>query len=148
MRLRLIREAKSVLVILGWGTSTSGLAVSLIFSGYLLPKNINGGGLYSGVINASLLPVWIFYIGNFAICILAAIVIADASRTILSFFPSYLVAAAITYMVLSLPDFLGCCSGVLEGAAVSFTLTAFFPYLFLVDFVGTLAGVAVNERFF
>jgi hypothetical protein len=147
MNIRFSARVTSILVTLGWGTSTAALTLGIIFIGYLLPRNINGGGLYSQVINASPIPLWLFYVGNFVICLVAALIISDFSTTIVSFFFSYLLAGIITYAVLALPDFLGCCGGVLVAAAVSFTFGAFFPYLLVVNLAGTIAGLALSEHF-
>src|SRR5713101_3137129 len=89
MNLRILRRLKPFLIVLGWATSTAALALATIFQGQLLPKNINGGALYGQVVNASPLPIWIFYIGNFAICIIATMVISDPGRALISYFPSY-----------------------------------------------------------
>ncbi len=145
MNIRLPIRLKPFFIMLGWATSTAALTLGTIFLGYLLPKNINGGGLLSEVINASAIPIWIFYVGNFAICILAALVISDLSTSLISFFVSYLGAGIITYVVLALPDLLGCCAGSLAESAIGFTLIAFFPFLFFVNLTGTLLGVWLNE---
>lgn len=135
--------ATSILVILGWATSSASLALYAMFQGYLLP--IAGGGTVTSFgIGPIPIPVLIFYLGNFGLCILAAIVIADTTKSVLSFFPSYVGAWIITYAVLILPDVLGCCGGVLELSAVSFTLTAFFPYLFVTELAGTFLGMAIS----
>jgi hypothetical protein len=144
MRFRMLWFLKYPLVILGWATSIAALTLWAIFLGYLLPKNVTGGGFLSAVVNANALPIVIFFVGNIGICILAAVVISDTTRTILSFFPAYVGAWIITYIVLILPDLFGCCLGALELSAISFTLVAFFPYLFFVDLVGTLVGMGVS----
>jgi len=143
---RVLRFLKHPLVILGWATSIAALTLWAIFLGYLLPKNVTGGGFLSAVVNASPVPIVIFFLGSFGICALAAVVISDTTRTILSFFPSFVGAWIITYFVLILPDLLGCCQGVLERAAVSWTLVAFFPYVFFVDLLGTLVGMGVSGK--
>jgi hypothetical protein len=148
MNVRIIRKLKPLLVVLGWATSTAALALATIFQGQLLPKNINGGGLYGQVVNASPLPIWIFYVGNFAVCVVAAMVISDPARSLVSYFPSFIGAAAITYLVLALPDFVGAYDPqqVLQDTATIFTFTAFFPLLLLVNLAGTVVGIAVGER--
>jgi hypothetical protein len=147
MKVRIRSTITPIFAVLGWTISTAALTLATIFLGYLLPRNINGGGLYSEVLNASPIPLWIFFIGNFAICVLAAVVISDFSKTLLSFFPSFIGAAIITYLVLALPDFLGCCGGALEEAALGFVFLAFFPLLLIVNLLGTLVGMMVSEHF-
>ncbi len=147
MKLRSMKTFKPLLVVFGWAVSTAALTLGTIFLGYLLPRDINGGGLYSEILNASPVPLWIFYVGNFAICVLAAFVISDLSATIVSFFPSFVGAAGIAYVVLALPDLLGCCGGVLEESAIGFVLVAFFPRLFIVNLAGTFVGAVLEERF-
>lgn len=149
MNVRLLTWSKYVLLILGWGTSTAALTLATIFQGLLLPRNINGGGLYSEVVSSN--PIWlvIFYLGNLTICLVAAMAISDVSRALVSFFASFLVAAGITDLVLALPDFLGIFPfpGALQEAATIFTLTAFFPVLLLVNFAGTILGISLAERY-
>jgi hypothetical protein len=149
LNFRFSTKIKTLLLVLGWATSTSALTLGTIFLGYLLPKNISsGGGNYSQVINASPVPLIVFYLGSFAVCVLAAMVISDMSTTIVSFFFSYAGAAIITCIVLALPDSLGgCCGGVLEATAVTFTFGAFFPYLFFVNLAGIIVGTALAEHF-
>lgn len=131
------------MIILGWAASTAALALYAIFQGYLLP--IAGGGTVTGfVIGPIPLPVLIFYFGNFGISILAAVVIADTPKTLICFFPGYVGAWMITYVVLALPDILGCCFGALELSAVPFTFGAFFPFLFITELVGTFVGMGVS----
>ena len=147
INLPLLAKAKPILVVLGWATSISALTLGIIFLGYLLPKNPNGGGQYSSVINASTLPLWIYYAGNFAISVIAAMILSDIPSSLLSFFASYVGGGIITYIVLSLPDYFGCCGGVLEGAAVGFTFIALFPYVFLVGLTGTFVGMGLAEHY-
>ena len=144
MRLRILGILRLPLIILGWATSIAALTLWAIFLGYLLPKNVTGGGFLSAVVNASIVPITIFFLGSFGICAFAAVVISDTQRTILSFFPSFVGAWIITYFVLILPDLMGCCLGTLELSAVSFTLVAFFPYVFFVDLMGTLVGMGIS----
>jgi hypothetical protein len=144
MRLRILGILRHPLIILGWATSIAALTLWAIFLGYLLPKNVTGGGFLSAVVNASIVPLATFFLGSFGICAFAAVVISDTNRTILSFFPSFVGAWIITYFVLILPDLLGCCFGALELSAVSFTLVAFFPYVFFVDLAGTLVGMGIS----
>jgi hypothetical protein len=149
MKIAVLRRAKPLLAVLGWAASTAALTLATIFQGYLLPKVYGaGGGFLDEVLNANPVWLWIFYLGNFGICILAALVISDLGTTVIGFFVSYGVAAGITYMVLSLPDFIGVFPfpGVLEGSAVTFTFGAFFPLLLLVNLVGTIVGAALSER--
>ncbi len=140
---------RQLLVILGWGSSTASLTLATIFQGFLLPRNINGGGLLPEVVNASPLPLVIFYGGNFAICILAAMVISDLSATLAAFPASFVLAWIISFLVLALPDFLGMLpvQGLLQESAIIFLFTAFFPYLLIVNSAGTIIGVAMAERY-
>ena len=149
MKIALVYRFKPFLAVLGWSASTAALAVATIFQGLLLPKVYgSGGGFLDEVVNQNPLGLWIFYLGNFGICVLAAIVISDLGTSIIGFFVSYMGAAVITYMVLALPDFLGVypIQGVLSGSAVTFAFTAFFPLLLLVNLVGTFVGVGLGER--
>jgi len=148
MNIRIVYRVKPVLVILGWSTSMAAFALTTIFQGQLLPREFNGGGNYVQVLNASPLGLWIFYFGTFATSVLAAMVISDAGKALVSFFVSFLGAAIITDLVLSLPDFLGIFAipGALQEAAVIFTFTAFFPLLLLVTLAGTILGIGLGER--
>lgn len=148
MNIRIPQRLRPILVILGWSTSMAAFTLTTIFQGQLLPKNINGGGLYSQVINANPITLWIFYVGNFATCVLAAMVISDAAKTLIAFFASFIGSAIITDLVLALPDLAGIypVTGALQEAAVIFTLTAFFPLLLLVTLSGTIVGIALGEH--
>lgn len=151
MNVRFFRMFKSPFVILGWATSIAALTLATIFQGLLLPKNINGGGLYNDVVNGNPLGLLIFYLGNFGICVIAAMVIGDPGKALISFFPSFIGAAIVTYLVLALPDLLGLfpflTPGVLQESASVFALTAFFPVLLLVNLAGTVLGIGLSERF-
>ncbi len=149
MKLSMRRQLKVATFVLGWATSIAAVTLFTIFQGQLLPKNIiTGGGQYAEVVSPNPVWLWIFYLGNFAICLLAAITINDLAETLLSFFASFVGAAMITYLVLALPDILGIFPypGALEQAAVGFTFGAFFPFLFFVNFVGSMAGLALADR--
>src|ERR1700756_5459245 len=141
MKVRMPRQLKVPILVLGWATSIAAVTLFTIFQGQLLPKNIiTGGGQYAEVVSPNPVWLWIFYLGNFAICLLAAMTIEDLAETLLSFFASFVGAAMITYLVLALHDILGIFPypGALEQAAVGFTFGAFFPFLFLVNFVGSM----------
>jgi hypothetical protein len=150
MKIVVFRRLRPGLIVIGWATSMAALTLATIFEGLLLPKVIGaGGGLLSEVVNASPLGLWTFYIGNFSVCVLAAMVISDFGTAIVSFFPSFLGAALITYLVLALPDFLGIYPfpGVLQESAAIFTFGAFFPLLLLVSLAGTIVGIGLGEHF-
>jgi hypothetical protein len=150
MKLAIFRKLKPLLVILGWSASMAALTLATIFQGLLLPKVIgSGGGLLPEVVNASPVWLWIFYLGNFGICVLAALIISDLGTAIVSFFPSYIGAIIITYLILALPDFLGLFPypGALEGSAVNFVFGAYFPLMLIINLTGTLAGVMLGEHF-
>ncbi len=149
MKVSMRRPIKLAGIVLGWATAVAAVTLFTIFQGQLLPRNIiTGGGQYAEVISAN--PVWllIFYLGNFAICLLAALVVRDLTETLLGFFSSFVLAAIITYLILALPDILGIFPypGALEQAAVIFTFGAFFPFLFFVNFVGSMAGLFLADR--
>lgn len=148
MNLRIFNRAQIPLVVAGWATITAALTLFTIFNGQLLPRNINGGGLYTEVLNASPLGLWAFYLGCFGISLLCAMILADASKALICFLPAYVGAAMITFLVLALPDFIGVYDPlqVLQESAVVFTFGAFFPLLLLVNFSGTILGIALGER--
>jgi hypothetical protein len=122
----------------------------MIFQGLLLPKNINGGGLYAEVVSPNPLWFWFFYLGSFAISVLAAMTVSDVSASLVSYFASLLGAAAITFTVLASPEFFGISPfpfGTLQEAATIFTFSAFFPAVPLMNLAGTVVGIALGERF-
>jgi hypothetical protein len=149
MNLRLVSWLRNPLIVLGWATATSALTLVMIFNGQFVPRNINGGGLFPEVTNPSPFLYWGFYLGAFAVCILACLVIASPARSLALFFPSYIGAAVITWLVLALPDFLVIDdpAQVLQEVATLITFNAFFPILLLTDFAATIAGIALAERF-
>jgi hypothetical protein len=148
MNVRFSPWLRAALVVLGWSTASAAFSLGTIFQGQLLPRNINGGGLYSDVLNANPLWLWLFYIGNFAVCVVASMVISEVGKAVISFFLSYTGAALITYFVLALPDYVGIYdpTQVLQESATVFVFTAFFPLLLLVNLSGTVAGIALGER--
>lgn len=143
MKRRVLIRFKPIFAVLGWSTSTAALTLSMIFNGQLLPKGLGGF-----VVSPSPLLLGAFYLGSFAICVLATVVIGDLSEAIISFFVSYLGASIITVVVLALPNLLGIFpySDALQHAALIFTFDAFFPFVFLVNFAGTITGIYLAER--
>jgi hypothetical protein len=142
-----LRRVKVPLIVLGWGASLASLTLGAIFQGYLLPTT--GGGLLPEVYGASPLWLWIFYLGSFGISALAATMIYDPAPAIIGFFFSYGICAILTFIVLALPEFIGIIqtNGVLQKVAILHTFSALFPIALLVDMVGSIAGVALGERF-
>lgn len=136
------------MVILGWATSSGAITLATIFQGLLLPKNINGGGLYAQVVGGNDFAVLAFYAGNFAISIIAVLYISDATKSLISFFASYLGTALLIYFVLGLPDLAGVYDplGVIQESASVFTFTAVFPLMLVVNFTATFLGILLAEH--
>jgi hypothetical protein len=149
MKVRIPNRLRPFLIVLGWATSSAAFTLATIFQGQLLPKNINGGGLYADVTKGNPLLLLIFYGASFTTSVLAAMVIGDVGVSLISFFLSYVGTGIITYLVLVLPDFFGVFDPfqVIQGSAVIFTFTALFPLLLFVNLAGTIAGIALAERF-
>lgn len=133
---------KPVLVVLGWATSMAAIALAAIFQGLLIPSS---RGLRAEI--GLPLGVIAFYIGILAICIIASMTLADLVTSVLCFFPSYLGAIVLTFLVLSSPDYLGGAPFELQGPAVEFAAVAFFPIALLVGFFATAIGAALAERY-
>jgi hypothetical protein len=140
-----LHKFKPLLVVLGWATSLASLTLGLIFQGLLLP---NASELLPESYGASSLWLWVFYLGSFGICLLAAMMISDFGQSVVSVFFTYGLTALIVFVVLALPDFLGIFQppGLLQEPAVSFTFNALFPFPLFVDFIGTITGSALGER--
>jgi hypothetical protein len=136
---------KPLLVVLGWATSLATLTLGVMFQGLLLP---NASELPPESYGASSLWLWVFYLGSFGICILAAMLISDLGQSVVSVFFVYGLTGLITFAVLALPDFLGILQppGVLQEPAVSFAFNALFPFPLFVYFIGTIAGNVLGER--
>jgi hypothetical protein len=150
LKIRVVNVFRPLLITLGWSTSTAALTLFMIFQGQFLPRNINGGGLYAEVVSPNPLWLWVFFLGNLAISVLAVMAISDVPTALISFFASLLGAAAITFMVLASPEFIGISPfpfGTLQEAATIFTFTAFFPVVPFVNLAGTVVGIALGERF-
>jgi hypothetical protein len=141
----ILHRFKPLLVVLGWATSLASLTLGIIFQGLLLP---NASELLPESYGASSLWLWVFYLGSFGICLLAAMLISDFGQSVVSVFFAYGLTALIVFVVLALPDFLGIFqpSGLLQEPAVSFTFNALFPFPLFVDFIGAIAGSALGER--
>lgn len=148
MNLRSVEWLKLPAIVLGWATSTSALTLAMIFQGQFVPRNINGGGLYPEVTNPNPFLFFGFYAGSFAVCLVAAMAVTNPGRAIALFFPAYLGAALITWLVLSSPDFfvVNDPQQAVQVTATLITFNAFFPYLLLANFAGVLVGTGLGER--
>ena len=142
-----LNRFKPVLVVVGWATSLATLTISIIFQGLLLP---NAYELSPESFGSSSLLFWIFYLGSFAICVLASMVIFDFAQSVVSFFFAFLLNALIIFFVLVLPDLLGIVQpqGTLQEPSVTFVFDALIPVSLFVDLAGTIAGSAISERLF
>ncbi len=143
-----MHKLRPALIILGWGTSTASAVLAAIFQGLLLPQFAGGGDLLPEVLNRGPWALILFYLGILGISILASLTLADFGKGLLAFFASYALAATLTFLVLSLPAYVGAFQfpDVLVFAAVNFTFGAFFPILLFVGFAGTILGTALSER--
>ena len=141
------RKARPLFLVVGSGTSLAALTVGTIFEGFLLPTT--GGGLLPEIYAANPFGLWIFYTGFFAVSAFSAALMYDAGRAIVSSFISFAIAAALTFFVLALPDLVGLVtpSGILQESSILFTFSALFPVAFFVNLFGTVAGIALGERF-
>jgi hypothetical protein len=149
MKVGMRRRIVSFLVVLGWAISSAAFTLGTIFQGQLLPRNINGGGLYGNVIAGNSLVLFIFFAGGFVVSLIAAMQIGDLEKSIISFFASYIGCAMITYAVLVLPDLAGVYdpAGAIAGSGVTFTFGAMFPLFLLFELAGTIVGVALGGAF-
>lgn|GEM_PF-4730547 len=147
MNISILSRFKPLLVVVGWTTCLATLTISIMFQGLLLP---NASELSPETFGSSSLLFWLFYIGSFAICVLAAMVIFDFGQSIISLFFAFLLNALIILVVLVLPDLLGIVqpSGVLLQPSVTFVFDALIPVSLFVDLAGTIAGSAIAERLF
>jgi len=145
LSLQLLGKLKPLLVVLGWGTSTAGLMVGGIFLGTLLPQFQGGGDLLPEIISRGPWLRIILYLGVLGISILASLVMADFSKSVLAFFVSYALAAIITFVVLALPAFVGAFPppDLLVPAAINFTFGAFFPIVLFIQLLGTIIGATL-----
>jgi hypothetical protein len=141
----ILHRFKPLLVVLGWATSLATLTLGVMFQGLLLP---NASELSPESYGASSLWLWVFYLGSFGICILAAMLIADLGQSVVSVFFVYGLTGLITFAVLALPDFLGIFQppGFLQQLAVTSTFNALFPFPLFLYFIGTIAGNVLGER--
>ncbi len=145
LNIPLLYRLKPLLVIVGWAASLAALTLGAMFQGLLLP---NASELLPELYGTSSLWLWVFYLGSFGVCILAAMLIADFGQSVVSVFFAYGLTALITFVVLALPDFAGIVqpSGSLQQSSVTFTFNALFPLPLFVDLVGAIAGSALGER--
>jgi hypothetical protein len=138
-----LRKLKLVFVILGSATSSAAIVLAAIFHGFLIP---HVPFFRSGVAGAEWVTPFV-YLAIFGISVLEALVIRDLGPAIAAFFASYILAAAITFLVLTLPGYTGALPSpdLIVAAGVQFTFTAFFPLLF-VELVATILGTALSEH--
>lgn len=140
---RLREGLKVLLVILGWAVSLAAFTLQAIFQGQLLPVSAfaQGGNISSPYV------VDLFYGGIFATSVLAAMILDDAGKAIVSLLASYLLADVIVYLVIALPGLLGIFfPEVLSKTGISFAFAASFPLGLLLEMVGTLVGITLAER--
>jgi hypothetical protein len=142
-----LNRFKPVLVVVGWATCLATLTIGIMFQGLLLP---NAFELSPESFGSSSLLFWIFYLGSFAICALASMVIFDFSQSVVSFFFAFLLNALIIFFVLVLPDLIGIVQppGALQEPSVTFVFDALIPVSLFVGLAGTIAGSAISERLF
>jgi len=136
---------RTILVILGWATSLAAITLVGIFNGLLLPKGL--GGLLPQVLGGSIWGPWILYLAMLATSFLAAFLIENPGIAFGSFFVSFCLAGAITYLVLILPGLLGAfnSAGVLAEASIRFTFVALFPFPLIAGLLGTILGLGLAE---
>jgi hypothetical protein len=143
VRKRLREGLKVLLVILGWAASIAAFTLQAIFQGQLLPVSALAQGGNVG----SPYAVDLFYAGIFATSVLAAMILDDAGKAIISLLASYLLADVIVYLVIALPGLLGLFyPEVLTKTGISFAFAASFPIGLLLEMVGTFIGIALAER--
>jgi hypothetical protein len=146
LQLRGLRTAvRILLIILGWATSLAAITLVGIFNGVLLPRGL--GGLLPQVLGGSMWGPWILYLAMFGMSFLAAFLIENPGIAFGSFFVSFCVAGAITYLVLILPGLLGAygSAGVLAEASIRFTFLALFPFPLIAGLVGTILGLFLAD---
>jgi len=145
VNISILYRVKPLLVVLGWAASLATLTLGSIFQGLLLP---NPYELQPQQFGASPFGLWIFYIGSFGICLLAAMVISEVGQSLVSVFLAYGLTVFITFGVLALPDFSGIVQppGILQQSSLLFTFNALFPLPLFVDLVGTIVGSGLGER--
>ena len=146
LQLRGLRTAvRTLLVILGWATCLAAITLVGIFNGLLLPKGL--GGLLPQVLGGSVWGPWILYVSMLATSLLAAFLIENPGIAFGSFFVSFCVAGAITYLVLILPGLLGAynSSGILAEVSIRFTFVALFPFPLIAGLLGTILGLGLAE---
>ncbi|HYU55476.1 MAG TPA: hypothetical protein VEL71_04575 [Candidatus Dormibacteraeota bacterium] len=136
----MLRTLRPPLIILGWATSDAAVVLAAMFHGLLLPQYHGSSDTYSTTIA--------LYLVLLGISVLAALVIGDFATTIVSFFASYLLAMAMTYIVIVLPGYTGALPSpeVIISAAVVFTFDAFFPIPLVIEFAGSILGLGLSER--
>src|SRR5882672_3479597 len=135
----ILHRFNNLLVVAGWGTTLAALTLGTIFQGLLLP---NPSELLPESYGANPLWLWVFYLGSFGTCVLAAMLIADFGQSIVSVFFAFGLNVFITFVVLALPDFSGIVQppGILQESAVLFTFNALFPFPLFVALFGTIVG--------
>jgi hypothetical protein len=143
VRKRLREGLKVLLVVAGWAASIAAFTLQAIFQGQLLPVSALAQGGNAG----SPFAVYLFYAGIFVTSVLAAMILDDAGKAIISLLASYLLADVIVYLVIALPGLLGLFyPEVLAKTAISFAFAASFPIGLLLEMVGTFIGIALAER--
>ncbi len=137
-----ISRAKPGFVVLGWGVSIAGLALTAILQGITIPHSAKS---YPQA-GTELLGETLYYAGIFGVSILAGLLLANIATALLGFFASYGLGMLLTYLALILPGLAGIIpeSGA-EVSAIVFTFTALFPFALLVGLVAGVLGAASTE---
>lgn len=148
LRLNLTPYVRTVLVILGWGTSLGAVTLWIIFQGLLLPFTPLVGSVPVGAQNEAA-SLAFYYTALFLISVVSPMGIRDVARSIGGFIFAYILGGVITYEVISLPaaqDTSGA-GQLLVAGAVRWTFSAMFPIPLFLIFLGTILGAGLTEHF-
>lgn len=145
--------ARSTLIALGWGTSFGAINLWAVFQGLLLPTMtlLHGQLPPDGPLSESQ-RIAIYYLALFGISAIAAMVLADFGRALGGLIVSYLTGGAIVFATLSAPvsaiDNLRIITrDGLNLIAIDLTFRVVFPLPLFALLLGTITGVALEERY-
>ncbi len=148
LRILLPRVFEPTAIVLGWGTSLAGVTLWAMFQGLLLPNIL--GYVPPDVSPTLELRMALYYAGLTAVSAISGIVVNDFGKSLGSFFLAYLLGAAITFLVWTIPALTGSYGTdavPLVNASADLSFRAFFPIPLFLGMVSSLLGPAVAEHF-
>ncbi|HZY93970.1 MAG TPA: hypothetical protein VFE98_03805 [Candidatus Bathyarchaeia archaeon] len=140
IRQKLIEARRIILVIVGWGTILSSLAMTGILQGVIVPNDPQAG------VKLATPGTLLYFVGVLVICLMAGLLVKNIGISLVAFLAAYALGVLLSAVALSLPGVFGYIpSGTAQHLALVYVFTAFFPITLFLGFVGSIIGAAVRD---